>query len=89
MVEGFLLRREMERSDIDELMHLQRLTVKSLLDISQMFSKNPKPVDPLDVWPIPGIDKSIKKAREIQQRKLEERAEKVLQKYKNLGKSDE
>lgn len=89
MVEGFLLRREMEQSDVDQLMHLQRLTVKSLRDISQMFAKHPEPVDPLDIWPIPEIDKSIQRAREIQQRQLEERAEKVLQKYKKMGSRNE
>lgn len=88
MVEGFLLRREMQRSDTDQMMHLQRLTVKVLIDLSKMFEKHPKPTDALDIWPIPSIDEGIKKARTIEKQKFEERAERVLQKYKNLGKNE-
>ncbi len=85
MVRGYLMRREIERSDKEELMHLQRMTVAMLMRIGQMFQKNPKKINPEDVWPLPMIDEQLSEAKKKRAIELEKKAERVLDKYKKMS----
>tara|TARA_R100000908_G_scaffold21968_1_gene8719 strand:+ start:10405 stop:10683 length:279 start_codon:yes stop_codon:yes gene_type:complete len=85
MVEGNLMVRENDRSMVIEQLHLLRTISATIQNLGQSFSKNPEPVDVLDIWQIPEIDKIIKKHRAKAEERFEQRAEQVLDKYKRIG----
>lgn len=84
MMEGVNMRRQFERDQQTETLYLLRFIASSIANLISSFSKNPKKIDQLDIWPIPEIDTYIEKQREIEKQKFNERAEKVLQKYQQL-----
>lgn len=80
------MQREYVRNQHAESLYLLRYMATSLVNILQGFSKNGKAVDQTDIFPIPELDPILIKKREEERRRFEERAEKVLEKYRKLGK---
>lgn len=83
IAEGFLDRREYERQSDDEIKHLIRYLVTIEINKSRAAEKKPQ-IELSDVFPIPKIDKVLKKAQVEYLRRRDERDREVLDKYKAL-----
>lgn len=86
MVEGLLIDRDYHRNNHAEQLYLQRKMVTTLMNVIQSFDKTAQPIDELEVYKIPEFDAKIRKLREKEKQELEQRADKVLEKYKNIEK---
>lgn len=84
MMEGLQLQQKLNRQQTAEMMHLQRMIVLSIQGIANSFSKNPKKMKIEDIWPIPEIDEVLEKARKREKEEFEKRADRALNKYRNL-----
>lgn len=84
MVEGMHMQREYERNQHIQTLHVLRQTAMTLVNIGQSFSKNPKTVSERDIMPIPEIDEEIRKIEKKREAEFEQRAERVLEKYKRF-----
>ena len=89
MMEGVNMKRQYEREQQTETLYLLRFIASSISNLISSFSKNPKKVDQVDIWPIPEIDKYIEEQRRIEKEKFNKRAEDVLNKYQKLVDNDE
>lgn len=83
MIEGLKLKEKYDRQRQSEHLHLQRLTATAVLNFARGFGGQ-QGVDELDIYPIPEIDKYIKKAREEDKRRKLKRLDDALQKYKKI-----
>ena len=88
MLEGFNQRREHERHQQAEQLYLLRYLASSVDRVIQSFQKHPRKVDAMDIWPIPEIDEHIKRKRAEYEEELSRRGDRLLEKYKNMVKSD-
>jgi hypothetical protein len=87
MTDAIVVERRYQREQHAEHLYLQRYIATTLVNLIKGFSKTKeKPADMLDVWSIPEIDEQILKQRELEKKRFEDRAEKVLEKYKRIGK---
>ncbi len=88
MLEGYNQRREYERQQQAEQLYLMRYMASSVDRVIQSFQKQPKKVDPMDIWPIPEIDEHIKRQRAEYEEELSKRGDRLIEKYKNIGNPD-
>jgi hypothetical protein len=87
MLEGVQQEREERRQEIRttivEVLHLQRLTANTLINIAQGLSGN-KGQDLLDTHSIPEIDVHITRARKQHKEQQARKDEQALKKYKRI-----
>lgn len=88
MLEGFNQKREHERQQQAEHLYLLRYVASNVDRVIQSFQKHPRPVDPMDIWPIPEIDEHIKRRREEYEKELSKRGDSLIKKYKKMVASD-
>lgn len=84
MLDGLEIRRRYEREQHAESLYLLRYIATTLVNVIQGLSQGGKAVDQLDIFPIPEIDDVLKKAKQEHERRREQHAERVLQKYLKL-----
>jgi hypothetical protein len=84
MNEGLELKRAYDRSLHIEHLHLQRSIVATIRNIGQAFSKHPKFVDVMDVWPIEEMDVVLRKQQKEMEDLQEQRANAALLKHQEI-----
>lgn len=77
-----MIQREYDDYRHNELLHLNRYLIATLINFGNSFGGKKKPVELKDIYPIDDFDKAIDKARQLEKQRFEQRAENVLDKYR-------